>query len=209
MEKKLPSRKSTRLTGFDYSQPGAYFITIRTNHEDKIFGHLFEGKMYLNEFGKIVKDEWLKSAEIRQEIILDEFAILPDHFHAIVWIIESDSSVETDQTVNGRFANDRFVGANGHSPLRFTPYTDRSNPKPNPFQMRPKSISSLITGFKSSATTTINKIRNFKKISVWQRGFYDRIIRDENELNGLRQYIQNNPEKHWKQINNKNRPNRA
>ena len=187
MEEKLHYRKSPRLTGFDYSQPGAYFITIKANHENKIFGHLFEGKMCLNEFGKIVKNEWLKSMEIRQEIILDEFVILPNHFHAIVWIIKSDMD---------RPEIDRSVGANGHSPLRFAPRTDRSNTKPNPVQMQPKSISSLITGFKSSTTTTINKIRNLQKISIWQRGFYDRIVRDDDELNGFRQYIKNNPEKH-------------
>ena len=65
MDEKLPRRKSPRLTGFDYSQPGAYFITIRTNHEDKLFGRLWNEKMNLNEFGRIVYDEWLKSTEIR------------------------------------------------------------------------------------------------------------------------------------------------
>jgi len=186
-DEKLPRRKSPRLTGFDYSQPGAYFITIRTNHEDKLFGRLWNEEMDLNEFGKIVCDEWLKSAEIRQEIILDEFVILPNHFHAIVWIID-------------RSVNDLSVGANGHSPLRFAPYMDRSKPKPNPTQMQPKSISSLVTGFKSATTTKINNARNLHNVSIWQRGFYDRIIRDQIELNGFRQYIKNNPEKHWKQI---------
>jgi len=84
---------------------------------------------------------------------LDEFVILPNHFHAIVWITD-------------RIANNLSVGANGHSPLRFAPYTDRLKSKPNPPQMRPKSISSLVTGFKSATTTKINNVRNVQKISV-------------------------------------------
>jgi len=190
----LHHRQSIRLSGYDYSSSGAYFITIRTNHEDKIFGHLWNGKMHLNEFGKIVQNEWLKSFEIRHEIVLDKFVILPDHFHAIVWITKTNG-----QNVG---VNDVIVvGANGHSPLRFAPYTDRLNIKTNPFQMRPKSISSLITGFKSSTTTKINNLRNLHNISVWQRGFYDRIIRDEIELTKKRQYIFDNPMKHWNKQN--------
>ncbi len=156
--------------------------------------------MYLNEFGRIVRDEWLKSMTIRQEIILDEFTILPDHFHAIVWIIETDQ----------RSVYDRFVGATGRSPLqtvefeqlnnnesvlqfhKFTPYNSSNRSS----KIQPRSISSLIGGFKSSATSRINQISHHID-SVWQRSFYDRLIRDEFELFKKREYIQNNPEKHW------------
>jgi len=194
-ENLLHHRQSIRLSGYDYSSPGAYFITIRTNHEDKIFGHLWNGKMYLNEFGQIVRDEWLKSFEIRHEIVLDEFVILPDHFHAIVWIVDSNNQFDC---TDGQFVNELSVGANGHSPLRCIQSSDI---KPNPFQMRPKSISSLITGFKSPTTIKINDLRNIHNISVWQRGFYDRIIRDEIELTKKRQYVLDNPLKHWNKQN--------
>jgi len=199
MEDKLHHRKSTRLSGYDYSLPGAYFLTLRNNHKI-LFGELKNGKMILNDFGKIIQNEWLKSQTIRQEIFLDDFVILPNHFHAIVWIVGSNA---TDNNVNADGNTD--VGANDHSPLRSRP--DRvdgpiwpPNPQPNSFRMRPKSISSLITGFKSITTTTINQISGHFG-SIWQRSFNDRIIRDKIELFNKRNYIFNNPMKHWLQQN--------
>ncbi len=89
-------RRSIRLKGYDYTQPGAYFVTICTYQHAEIFGEVVEGKMRLNPLGEIVREEWSKTAQIRQEVELheDEFAILPNHFHGIIWIVETQS-VET------------------------------------------------------------------------------------------------------------------
>ena len=86
----LHHRHSIRLAGYDYSQNGAYFLTLCTHDREKIFGDVVNGEMQLNECGCIVRDEWLKSAQIRHEIELDEFIIMPNHLHGIVIIHDID-----------------------------------------------------------------------------------------------------------------------
>jgi REP element-mobilizing transposase RayT len=156
-------RRSIRLKGYDYSQKGVYFITVCVNKQQCLLGDVVNGKTHLNKYGRIVKEQWLLSSEMRSEIELDVFVIMPNHFHGIVII-----------------SNTNTVGANGRSPL----------------QMKPKSLSSLMAGFKSSATSRINRWRNMPGFPVWQRSYYEHIIRSEDELNSIREYILNNP-LHW------------
>ena len=155
-------RHSLRLKGYDYSQAGAYFVTICAYNKEYLFGDIINGVMRMNEYGKTVREKWLLSSKLRSEIKLDEFVIMPNHFHAIViiWSIGTNT-----------------VGANGRSPLR----------------MKPKSLSSLMAGFKSSATSRINGLRNSPGVPVWQRNYYEHIVRNEDELNRIREYIINNP----------------
>ena len=80
-------RQTTRLKGFDYSMPGLYFITICTKNREYLFGDIKNGKMILNEFGEIAKHELLKSSNIRKELEIDCFVIMPNHVHAIVAIV--------------------------------------------------------------------------------------------------------------------------
>lgn len=79
-------RRSIRLKNYDYSQPGSYFITICTQDRDCLFGEIKNGMMYLNEYGELVKYEWLRTSEIRPNIIVDEFIILSNHLHSILII---------------------------------------------------------------------------------------------------------------------------
>lgn len=82
-------RRSIRLKGYDYTQPGAYFITICTHERAHLFGAVVEGEMRLNEWGEIVREEWFKTAQIRPYVTLypDEFVLMPNHVHGIVWIV--------------------------------------------------------------------------------------------------------------------------
>ncbi|MBP9727470.1 MAG: transposase [Gammaproteobacteria bacterium] len=82
-------RRSIRLKYYNYSQNGAYFITLCTHHRQCLFGKIEHNLMLLNQFGEIVRDEWIKSFEIRKEILIDEFVIMPNHFHCIVFISHS------------------------------------------------------------------------------------------------------------------------
>lgn len=82
----FPYRQSMRLPGFDYRTAGAYFITIVVAGRLQLFGRIIKGSVELSSAGKIVEEEWLKTPAIRKEITLDEWIIMPDHFHAIVWI---------------------------------------------------------------------------------------------------------------------------
>lgn len=82
------NRQSIRLQGYDYSQAGAYFVTVCTQNRECLFGDIVNGEMRLNEAGRIVADEWLKTAEIRDEIELDECVVMPNHFHGILVIYD-------------------------------------------------------------------------------------------------------------------------
>jgi putative transposase len=167
-------RRSVRFKGYNYSQAGAYFITVCVHNRECIFGKIVNGKMILNEFGDIVAGEWIKSAEIRDEIELDEWVVMPNHFHGIAIIVGV-----LQRTGRG----DRPVAPT--STELQTPITPAGPTK--------KSIGALMAGFKSAVTKRINKIRKTPGAKLWQRNFYEHIIRNENEINRIRQYIINNP----------------
>jgi len=165
-------RHSIRLKNYDYSRTGAYFITICTYDKKSLFGKIQNGKIILNKFGKIAHSEWLKSAEIRDEIELDLFVVMPNHIHGIV-IIDRKS---------------KLVGANGRSPLQSTDLSPPQN-----IHMSSKSISSFVSGYKSSVTKQINILQRTPKFPVWQRNYYDHVIRNNDDLSNTRDYIINNP----------------
>ncbi|MCJ7496538.1 MAG: transposase, partial [candidate division Zixibacteria bacterium] len=82
------NRKSIRLKEYDYSQAGGYFITICTKNNEHIFGNVINGEMRLSRYGSVVRDEWLKTREIRSNVVLDEYIVMPNHFHGIILIID-------------------------------------------------------------------------------------------------------------------------
>ena len=86
----LPNRKPTRLKGYDYSTPGAYFITICTNKKLHLFGEIKKEEMHLNDLGKIVQQEILKIESHYTDILLDKYAIMPNHLHMIIRILEAE-----------------------------------------------------------------------------------------------------------------------
>jgi len=169
-------RHPLRLKGYDYTQPGGYFVTICTFQNQNTFGEIVDGHMILNDFGRLVEDEWKRTEIIRKEITLDDFVIMPDHLHGII-IIDYVADLVGAHGVSS-FENDNpLVGAHGRAPLlRIT-----------------GSLGSIIAGFKSSATKRINLIRGTPGTSVWQRGYFDRIIRNNKELDRVREYIRTNP----------------
>ncbi len=157
----LHSRKSIRLKGYDYSQTGAYFVTICAHNRECLFGEVVNGIMNQNKYGGIVEKELLKSNDIRKEICINEYIIMPNHVHMIVYIVET----------------------NGRSSLQ----------QHSTFRMKPKSLSSFMAGFKSKVTKRFNMMRKTPGIPVWQRNYYEHIIRNEDGLNRIREYIINNP----------------
>ena len=162
------STKSSRVQGYDYSQNGAYFITICTKDKKHFFGKIKDSKMIFTEIGKIVDNEWKNTAKIRKNVILDEYVVMPNHFHAILFLQDS-GNVETHCNASVRH--------NGEYKNKFGPQSNN--------------LSSIIRGFKGSVTKQVHVsgYANFK----WQSRFYDRIIRNDIELNKIREYIQINP----------------
>jgi len=183
-------RRSIRLRGYDYSRNGAYFVTICSWNRECLFGSITgvkSGKpeMVLNEYGEIVRDEWSRTALIRKEIDIDEFIVMPNHFHGIVFIRgRGDRPVAQMATITNEMRGDRPVA----------PTEDRPGP-------RPQSIGSFLAGFKSIATKRINEIRQTPSAPVWQRNYYERIVRDEIEFDRIREYIIDNPA-NWKDDEN-------
>jgi REP element-mobilizing transposase RayT len=167
------ARQSTRLNDLDYSHPGAYFITLLTYQRECLLGKIAAGKIHLSPYGKMAHIEWFKSVSMPKEIKFheDEFVVMPNHVHGIVWITSRDPS--------------HVVGATGRSPLR-DQLKDRSGP-------RPKSLSSFVAGSKPSVTKQINTARNTPGQHVWKRNYHDKIIRNERELQATREYIRDNP----------------
>jgi len=157
-------RRSIRLQEYDYSQVGAYFITLCTQNKACLFGKIAEGAMHLNRIGLIVAEEWMRCAVIRQEIELDEWVVMPNHIHGIVII-------------------NHAMRTTSRSPLQ-----DAAKPG-----LVPKSLGSLVGGFKAATTKRINEIRHTPGIPVWQRNYYEHVIRNEDELSSICQYIEENP----------------
>ena len=162
--------KSTRLKHWDYSSNGAYYVTICTKDREQFFGEIINGKMKLSEIGKIVEHEWKQTCEIRKNVELDEYVIMPDHMHGILFIENALHPVETPR----RGVSTRHI----------------LNPHHNP-EWKPNSLGSIICQFKSICTKRIYAIGfpNF----VWQTRFHESIVQNEKHLNAIRKYIINNP----------------
>jgi putative transposase len=166
-------RRSIRLKGYDYTQAGWYFITLCIKNREMLFGAVVNGEMVLNEWGKIAEIEWQKTEEIRKNIVIDLYVIMPNHLHGIIGIVED---------------KDRSVRANSYSP-------QRDQFQPHGFRSPSKTIGAIIRGYKVAVTKKINISRNTPGLPIWQRNYYERVIRDEPELNRIRKYIIENPSK--------------
>ena len=168
-------RRSIRLQDYDYTQPGAYFITLVTWQREELFGQAVNGEMRLNEFGKIVREEWFKTAELRSNVALheDEFVVMPNHVHGIIWIVDVDG-----------------VGAQ----RRCAPTKDRAPAK----AIASNSIPAIVRAYKSAVTYRINTLRGTPSAPVWQRNYYEHIVRDDKEFWATLNYIRDNPLK-WQE----------
>ncbi len=175
MKSNLLHRRSIRLKGYDYTQPGAYFVTICTHGREMLFGQVVNGEMILNEWGQIVWEEWFRTAHVRPYVRLydDEFVVMPNHIHGIIWIVATDTPHEMRPP----------VGAT----RRVAPTDER------PRGPLPCSLGAIIGQFKSIVTKRINARRGTPGAPVWQRNYYEHIIRTERALNAIRHYIAANP----------------
>ena len=164
-------RRSIRLKGYDYTQAGAYFVTICTQDRMCLFGEITEGKMRLNDAGEIVVWTWHDLPNHISNVQLDAFVVMPNHVHGIIVI--------TDPVV--------VVGA-GSEPAPTEPAP--TEPAPTP---RMHGLPEIVRQFKTFSARRINDLRGTPGTPVWQRNYYEHIIRDEGSLNRIREYILNNP----------------
>lgn len=175
-------RRSIRLPGYDYSQQGAYFVTICTQDRMCLFGDIEDGEMTLNQYGSAVQDEWLRTPEIRAEIQTGEFVVMPNHFHGIVLICGGEADV-----------------CRGTACRALMECTARRAPTVERFG-RPisGSLPTIVRAFKSAVTRRINGIRRTPGEQVWQRNYYEHVIRNEIDYRQITEYIADNPRR-WKE----------
>ena len=166
-------RRSIRLKGYDYTKAGAYFITICTWQREHLFGDIVNGEMQLSRYGETVRFNWDNLPKRYRNVELDAFIIMPNHVHGII--------VLTDNGLEGAGLESLSVES------------DKLLVKPAPTKTKLHGLSEIVRGFKPFSARRINQIRRMTGVSVWQRGYYEHIIRNEESLMAIREYIINNP----------------
>ena len=159
-------RRSIRLQTYDYCQPGAYFVTICTQHRECFLGEVIDGEMQFTIRGIIAGESWFHLPEHFPHVELDEFVVMPNHIHGIVLLIEN------------------FPGGDKgavSAPLR---------------GQHKQTLGKIVAYYKYQTTKIINQIDGTPRNRIWQRNYYERIIRNTQELENTQQYIITNPQ-HW------------
>ena len=163
----IHKRRSIRLKEYDYSAPGTYFITICAKDRYCLFGDVEKSSVILSCYGQIVSDTWHWLASRYDYVQLDEFVVMPNHVHGILIINDLQDHV-------------RRGGS-------------RTAPTPGNIPTPRKPLGRLVGAFKTVSTKQINLLRNTPGHLVWQRNYYERVIRNDRELNLTREYIRDNP----------------
>ncbi|HEX9911674.1 MAG TPA: transposase [candidate division Zixibacteria bacterium] len=157
---------SIRLKDYDYSQNGAYFVTVCARNHESFFGNVFREEIVLNKYGKIVNQLWNELPNHFFNIESGWFMVMPNHIHGVIVI---------NNECRGGVTPPMGESAFGGSPLQI-----------------PK-LGQIIAYFKYQTTKIINKIRSTPGLQLWQRNYYKHVVRNEDELNKIRYYIQTNP----------------
>jgi REP element-mobilizing transposase RayT len=198
-------RRSIRLQDYDYSSEGAYFVTMCTQNRECLFGEIVNGEMILNEYGKIVQQCWNDLSNHYDNIELDAYVIMPDHFHGIIFIVSVGAIHELPRQRQHELPRQRqheLPRQRQHELPRLNQHElPRQQQKQRQQQRRKMLLPKIVGRFKMNSAKQINQMRNTPGISVWQRNYYERIIRDDKSLQNIRNYIINNPLK-WYYDNN-------
>jgi REP element-mobilizing transposase RayT len=196
-------RKRLRLSDYDYASYGAYFVTIVTNERRTLFGDVDADGMTLNALGRSVDDWWLRLAsKFEKAVELDEYVVMPNHLHGIVWLTHGPLAVPQEGGHTGPpLQHDAYRPAeHGRHmgpplpPEAYRPAEQGGHAGP---PLRP-SLTEVIQWFKTMAVNEYlrdAKARDVRVPPLWQRGYYDHIVRDDRDLQRIREYIIDNPRK--------------
>ena len=167
-------RRSIRLKNYDYNQSGAYFITICVQNRECLFGDIHNGNIQLNSFGNIVNQLWGQLSVHFPNVEIDAAVIMPNHFHGIIVITNSRGLVS--------------------KPLVSKPLVSKPsiNYETQAFYQLKTQLGEIIAYFKYQTTKLINQQRDLQGTKIWQRNYYEHIIRNQKSLEFLREYILNN-----------------
>lgn len=194
-------RKSIRLKGYDYSQAGLYFITICCQDRECLFGEIAGAnndlpEMILNDVGQIANDCWLEIPNHFPNCILHEHIVMPNHVHGIIELttVGAENFLPENAQTNRMGAENNIgdnVGAENFLPL------PPQRPQRNEFQkMIPRSVGSIVKGFKIGVTVRVraeNILPLQSEQKIWQRNYYEHIIRNDESYQNISNYIINNP----------------
>jgi REP element-mobilizing transposase RayT len=180
---KIHHRRSIRLKGYDYSQAGAYFVTIVAWQRECLFGEIVDGEMRLNRHGYIVRDAWFDLKKHYRHVELSAFVIMPNHVHGII-VLNDDGRGGSFLSGGRNLPDASNAGRDNLPPNQTRPYV-----KPKPRHGLPE----IVRAFKSFSARRINNFRKTDGIPVWQRNYYEHIIRNEREMDNITKYIETNP----------------
>ncbi len=170
------------------SRPGAYFVTMVTQGRELSFGEVAGGEMRLNRYGDIVRRGWEDLPRHYPYAVMDAFICMPNHVHGIV-ILRDDEVDEYDGGRGGSVSGRGFMPIEITSGMHTTPETGQTRP----YRPTRHGLPEIIRAFKSFSARRINVLRHSQGIPVWQRIYYEHIIRDNSEMDVIRRYILNNP----------------
>ncbi len=163
----LPQRRSLRLKGFDYRQGGCYFVTVCTYSHCRLFGEICNGIMILNDLGLIVEESWRAIAQKRPNVSLDKFIVMPNYLHGIIQISPGNA---------------------------FGVLSESENVQPQTrLTLKSGSLGATVGQFKGAVTKRAKKLSIALAPRIWQRNYYEHIIRNETSLNSIRAHICENP----------------
>lgn len=200
-------RQSIRLKGYDYSQAGLYFITICNQDRAHLFGYIENGEMILNTYGQIAHEEWGNTANIRDNCRIHEFIIMPNHIHGIIEILfkkEEENEIgkfqSPFQTISSIIRGFKIATIKKIKDLILKEAEKEKKEREidlkggNNKKEEIRSTGEL--QFAPTALTPTEKIKSLD-FKIWQRNYYEHIIRTENAYQRISEYIINNPKK-WK-----------
>ena len=186
----LHARRTIRLSGYDYGQPGAYFVTVCTYQRVCVFGEVTGDVMHRNALGEIVCEEWLRTAVVRSNATVEpgDIVVMPNHVHGIVTIAgrgrPRDDDLQRGQDLRREAGVPRERGPRGPAP---------------------GSLGAIVGQLKSVTTRRVNAFRGTPGGRLWQRNYYEHVVRDPATLARIRRYIADNPARWADDANNPSR----
>jgi putative transposase len=191
-------RRSVRLKGYDYSSAGAYFVTVVAWRREMLFGDVVDGEMKLNRHGHIVRDAWFDLKNHYSHTDLGAFIIMPNHVHGIIVLIDDGRG---GSFMSGGVISPDGRGGSSISGAMSLPDEDHMGKMPLPKgethpyrKSKPRhGLPEIVRAFKSFSARRINRLRRTDGIPVWQRNYYEHIVRDEREMENITKYIETNP----------------
>ena len=177
MEGTRPRRRSIRLPGYDYGQPGAYFVTICTHRRLCLLGEVVDGRVVFAAAGGLIRRVWHHLPGRFRGVRLDAFIVMPNHVHGLLFLPGS-------------------VGA-GLAP----PHDSAARGEPGAASRAP-TLADVVRAFKSISAVRVNRALRRTGLPLWQRDYYEHVVRDQDELARLRQYIAENPLKWDEDVDN-------